>query len=109
MSIDQMTAPGFQPFVIAAGVLLGLIALEMLTVLLGAPLSHWFHVDHHGPPDHGYVGHPADHVHPEPRGTFGAMLDWLNVGRVPMIILLMVILAVFAAVGIALQTILASI
>src|SRR5258708_21905775 len=116
MSIDQMTAPGFLPFVIAAGVLLGLIALEMLTMLLGAPLSHWFHIDHadHAPPDHGieYAGHPgspADHVHPEPRGAFGTILDSLNLGRVPMIVLLMVILAVFAAAGIALQTILAAI
>jgi hypothetical protein len=114
MSIDQMTAPGFMPFVIAAGVLLGLIGLEIIMVLLGAPLSHWFHLDHHAPPDHGieYAGQPgspADHVPPEPRGTFGTVLDWLNVGRVPIIILLMVILAVFAAAGIALQSILASI
>ncbi len=115
MSIDQLTAPAFLPFVIAAGVLFGLIALEMLTVLFGAPLSHWFHFDHAAPPDHGieYAGHPsgspADHVPPEPRGGFGAVLDWLNVGRVPIIILLMVILAAFAAVGIALQSVAASI
>src|SRR5262249_38858287 len=120
MSIDQMTAPGFMPFVIAAGVLLGLIALEMLTMLLGAPLSHWFHFDHvdhvdhadHAPPSARgleFAGSPADHVHPEPRGAFGTVFDWLNAGRVPVIILLMVLLAMFSAAGIALQSILASI
>jgi hypothetical protein len=117
MSIDQMTHPGFMPFVIAAGVLLGLIAIELLTMLLGAPLSHWFHidhVDHHAPPAHGIEfagtpGSPADHVHPEPRGALGSMLGWLNVGRVPIIVLLMVILAAFAAVGIALQAIVAAV
>jgi hypothetical protein len=113
MSIDQMTAPAFLPFVIAAGVLLGLVALEMLTTLLGAPLSHWFHVDHadHAAPDHGvgHGDHADSHIDHGPRGSLGTMLGWLNVGRAPLMVLLMVVLATFAAAGIALQAILASI
>jgi hypothetical protein len=113
MSIDQLAAPGTMPFLIAAGVLFGLIALEMLTMLLGAPLSHWFHIDHAAPPDHGIeYAHPptspADHVPPEPRGTAGTVLDWLNVGRVPIVVLLMVVLAAFAAAGFFLQAVLAA-
>jgi membrane protein implicated in regulation of membrane protease activity len=124
MSIDQLAAPDFLPFLIAAGVLLGLIVLELVTMLLGAPLSHLFgHFDHLGMHHHG-VGHDwhaaggPDHGHahahhPEARGAdargpFSAMLDWINIGRVPFLVLLMVLLAAFAAVGIFIQTIAAS-
>src|SRR5262245_61088568 len=118
MSIDQLTVSGLLPFVIAAGVLLGLIVIEVVLLLLGASLTHVFgHGDHlalhgHGV-GHGHAAGGPDHGHahahhPEARGPFGAVLDWINIGRVPFLVLLMVLLAAFAAVGIFVQTIAAA-
>ena len=113
-----LAAPGFQPFTIAALVLLGLCAIEGVSMLIGHTVSGMvdslFHIDHadiHAPhfdlgvhPDHpGAVAHESsDSSHGNFLGTF---YDWLNAGRVPLLILLMAGLGAFAVSGLVLQTV----
>src|ERR1044072_1788514 len=103
---------GFQPFVIAGLVLVGLCLIEAVSLLLGHSLSGT--VDHLLGLDHGDVhvdvhAHDAHgsvlDVHPEmPHGNlFGSFYDWLNDGRVPLLILLMAALGAFSVVGLAIQ------
>jgi membrane protein implicated in regulation of membrane protease activity len=88
--MEMLLAPEFKPFAIASAMLLGLIAIEGITLVLGFSLSHFveksFHIEMHH--------HDADRV-------FG----WLNAGRVPILILIILALGYFAAAGFALQSI----
>lgn len=86
-----LLAPEAQPFAIAALILCGLIAVELISMFIGNPMSQWF--DHSG--------------HPEGEGyssLFGA-LDWLNAGRVPLMILIMLALGSFALTGFAITAV----
>src|SRR5688572_1360512 len=113
-----LTMTGFQPFSIAGLVLVGLCAVEMLSLMFGHSLSSTVdsmlgldmpeadaHLHAHVP--HGSVldiqtdAHAPTHA---PSGNlFGSFYDWLNAGRVPLMILLMAGLGAFAVVGLALQ------
>src|SRR5436190_8320158 len=112
-----LTELGFQSFVIAWLVLVGLCLIEVVSLVFGHSLSGA--VDHLLGLDHGDVhvdvhGHDAAHlnhggslldVHAEmpthtPGGNFfGSFYDWLNAGRVPLLILLMAALGAFSVVG----------
>jgi membrane protein implicated in regulation of membrane protease activity len=111
---DYLAAPGFQPFSIAALVLLGLCAVEGVSMLAGHSISgtidSLLHLDHaDAGADHVPLGHPSvlDHSGADqPNGNLlGTFYDWLNAGRVPLLILLMAGLGAFACVGLVLQTI----
>jgi membrane protein implicated in regulation of membrane protease activity len=82
-----LLAPEAQPFAIAALILCGLVAVELAGMLIGHPMSQWF--DHSGHPEGDGAG-----------AMFGA-LDWLNAGRVPILILIMLALGSFALIGFA--------
>ena len=115
---DYLAAPGFQPFTIAALVLLGLCAVEGVSLLIGHSLSglvdSLLHIDH---PDIHFDIHAPDHIplgHAEADSSdgdlahgnyFGTFYDWLNAGRVPLLILLMAGLGAFAVTGLLLQTV----
>jgi membrane protein implicated in regulation of membrane protease activity len=110
---DYLAAPGFQPFSIAALVLLGLCAVEGASMLFGHTISgmidHFLHLDH-GDVDHGPLGHPsvldrAGGDAAQHGNLLGTFYDWLNAGRVPLLILLMAALGAFAVVGLVLQTV----
>jgi membrane protein implicated in regulation of membrane protease activity len=111
-----LTEVGFQPFVIAGLVLVGLCLIETVSLVFGHSLSGA--VDHLLGLDHGDVhvdvhAHDAHHsvvdLHAElptdtPVGNlFGSFYDWLNAGRVPLLILVMAALGVFAVTGLAIQ------
>ena len=110
--------PDVAPFSIAALALLGLLLIEIVTLLLGKPLSALLDhaVGHDGVHlDHGHVeaasGTAIDHgphhgAKPEGQhqGPFGTALDWLNAGRVPLLVLIIALLAAFAGLGMVLQT-----
>jgi membrane protein implicated in regulation of membrane protease activity len=111
---DYLAAPGFQPFSIAALVLLGLCAVEGVSMLAGHSISgtidSLLHLDHpDAGADHVPLGHPSvlDHSGADqPNGNLlGTFYDWLNAGRVPLLILLMAGLGAFACVGLVLQTV----
>jgi membrane protein implicated in regulation of membrane protease activity len=107
-----LTEVGFQPFVIAGLVLVGLCLIEAVSLVFGHSLSgtvdHLLGLDHgdvhadvHGHEVHGSV---VD-LHAEmPDGNLlGSFYDWLNAGRVPLLILLMGGLGAFSVVGLAIQ------
>jgi hypothetical protein len=111
--------PDVAPFSIAALALLGLLLIEIVTLLLGKPLSALIdhavghdgvhldagHVEAGSALDHG-LDHSPHGAKPEGQhqGAFGTALDWVNAGRVPLLVLIIVVLAAFAALGIVLQT-----
>lgn len=109
-----LTEVGFQPFVIAGLVLVGLCAIETVSLVFGHSLSGA--VDHllgldtadadlHSPVPHGSVlDVHADTPTDAPAGNlFGSAYDWLNAGRVPLLVLLMAALGVFSVAGLAIQ------
>lgn len=108
-----LAAPGFQPFTIAALVLLGLCAVEGVSLLFGHSISGTIdsilHIDHPDMDADAHVDHAGAldlHGGDHPAGNFlGTFYDWLNAGRVPLLILLMAGLGAFAVTGLVLQTI----
>jgi membrane protein implicated in regulation of membrane protease activity len=103
-----LVSPAFAPFSIAALVMLGLLAIETASTLLGASASsllesvlgvHDVHVDlHHGVETDSHGGG----VH-APDGVFATAFDWLNAGRVPLLVLMMAAITCFAVVGMVVQ------
>src|SRR5689334_5174930 len=96
---DYLAAPGFQPFTIAALVLVGLCAIEGVSMLIGHTLSgmidqvlhidhadlHIDHIGHPGALDHSGSDSQSDQPHGNfPHGLLGTFYDWLNAGRVPL-------------------------
>ena len=81
-------APECAPFAIAAAVLAGLTAIEMLATVMGFSITELL-----GKPDfHGHDG-------------IAGYLSWLNLGGVPLLILLMLTLGFFAIAGFAVQAV----
>jgi membrane protein implicated in regulation of membrane protease activity len=110
-----LTEAGFQPFSIAGLVLVGLCLVEMVSLMIGHSLSSTvdslFGLDHpdadvHAADVHAHVMHggvPDLHADTPHGNLFGSFYDWLNAGRVPLLILLMAGLGAFAVVGLAIQ------
>lgn len=101
-------------FTISIGLMLGLFLMEtVLTMVVGAGVGHL--VDHalggahasphvpagHMAPVHGLTSHA--HVHGADSGQSGGVLGWLQLGRVPFMIWLVVLLTTFGLGGLALQ------
>ena len=99
--LQQLVAPGYAPFTIALGLLVGIVAIEGLSMIGGHSASHLFEtlfgVDAHDAPE-------ADATH----GALGSALDWLNIGRAPFLALFAAALGIFAACGFILQSVAAS-
>ncbi len=100
-----LAGPALFPFTLAAAVMAGLVAVEALSLLLGQSLSGL--VD-------GALGQGAGHevagggdltTAADADGTFSpaALMSWINLGRVPFLILLILGLAVFALAGFLVQ------
>jgi hypothetical protein len=111
--LSFLLSPEFQPFSIAGLVMIGLLAIEAISALFGAAAStaldtvlglHGVHVDLHpggeaqttGAVSHGGAVHGPD-------GPFATAFDWLNAGRVPLLVLMMAAIACFAVAGMVLQ------
>lgn len=86
----------FQPFLIAACVMAGLILIEVLSLLIGASIS-------------GILEGMAGIKALEDVDIFGVGLGWLNIGKVPFLALLILVLALFSAFGVAIQSLAASV
>jgi membrane protein implicated in regulation of membrane protease activity len=89
--LERLVAPEFEPFTIALVVLGGLIVIELVSMMVGHSASSILD---------GIIGN-------DPEGAvesyWGGGLDWLNRGRVPVLVLLMLLLTWFAVAGFALQ------
>jgi membrane protein implicated in regulation of membrane protease activity len=91
--MDLLLAPESRPFAVAALILIGLIGAESIAMLVGLSLSHWAH----GPADHA-AEHDGD-------SHLANAFDWLNTGRVPLLVLIMLALGAFAILGFAIQAV----
>jgi hypothetical protein len=78
------------PFLAALVLLLSIAAIEGAALLLGASLGGW--LDHFTP----HLEHGAD-------GLFDAWLGWLHVGKMPILVLLVILLTAFAMIGFTLN------
>ncbi len=91
-----LTDPHIVPFTVAGCVMVGLVAFEGLSLLVGHSLSgivdHWMEIEG------GHVEVDAHDV-----GSPASWLSWVNVGRVPFLILLILALAAFSLGGLILQ------
>ncbi|MBM3503102.1 MAG: DUF1449 family protein [Alphaproteobacteria bacterium] len=106
--MEQLATSPFLPFSVAGLVAVGLTVVEIATSLVGKPLSA---VVHELGLDHGALDHDigaADGLAGS-KGLVAKSLDWLNVGRVPLLILLLLLTATFAASGLVIQGIAGSI
>src|SRR4051794_31596068 len=91
-AIDALLAADVRPFAVAAAIMVALGAIELLTSLVGFSISHYVgkdvHLDSEGDGGDG--------------GIAGLML-WINAGRVPLLILIMLALGLFSIAGFLLQ------
>lgn len=85
--MDLLFAPETRPFGIAGLVLVGLVLLELAGAMAGVSASHLV--------DKGIGHHDGD----DASGFVGGALAWLNPGRVPILVLLMLALGGFSALG----------
>jgi len=80
-------APETSPFLVSALVMIVIAIIEGVGLVAGVSASHW--LDHLLPDQHGAEGLPD------------SWLGWLHVGRVPILVLIVVLLASFSIVGFA--------
>ena len=103
-----LASPELRPFTIAALVMIGILGIEVVSTLMGASASTFLHAlfGLHGGVaaslDHGTATHGGGVMHGA-GGVFGTAFDWLNAGRVPILVLMVAALACFAAAGMVVQ------
>jgi membrane protein implicated in regulation of membrane protease activity len=95
-----LISPAFQPFTIAALVVLGLLAVEIVTALFGVAISSL--LDSSLGIEAGSGAAQPGGVHGVD-GPFATAFDWLNAGRVPVLVLIIAAIACFAVTGMAVQ------
>lgn len=100
-----LAAPHNLPFAVALGIMLGLSLLEVLSTLFGAALSQL--LDTVVPEVDGLLGDVDLAAQSSSLSSLPEMaaqlLVWINLGRVPALILLLLFLTGFGCVGVALQ------
>jgi len=89
--MSLLFAPECTPFAIAATMLVGLTAIEILALLLGFSISEMIGKPH-APHADGHEG-------------VAGLLSWLNVGGVPILILILMVLGFFAMTGFVIQAV----
>jgi Protein of unknown function (DUF1449) len=86
---DILLAPEVRPFAIAAAIMMALGAIELLTTLIGFSLAELAGKD---------VAVEADS-----HNGLGGLFLWINAGRLPLLILIILALGVFSILGFLLQ------
>lgn len=99
MMMETWVQPGTAPFWVALLTVIGIGVVELVSVLSGASVSALLD-DSFGPHD---FGHHASGDHEA--SLLGAWSSWLNAGGVPLLVLIVVLLAAFAAFGFAIQAV----
>jgi uncharacterized membrane protein len=85
--MDLFLAAETSPFLVSALVMIAIAVLEGVGLVAGVSATHW--LDHMLPQAHGG------------EGMTDSWLGWLHVGRVPMLVIIVVLLASFSIVGFA--------
>jgi hypothetical protein len=86
---DILLAPDVRPFAIAAAIMVALGAIELLTTLVGFSLAE-------------LVGKDVA-VEADSHNGLGGLFLWINAGRLPLLILIILALGVFSIEGFLLQ------
>ena len=86
---DLLLAPDVRPFAIAAGIMLALGGIELLTTLVGFSISELLGKDFA--------------VEADSDSGLGGMFLWVTAGRVPLLILIILALGMFSIAGFFLQ------
>lgn len=109
--IETLTAPGNAPFVVALLVMLGLAIVECVALFTGFSLNDMvdeFVVPHSGVESLGHAT-GMEATGPEAAGLVGRFLAWLYIGKVPVLMVLIVLLTVFGVVGLVTQGVIRSV
>jgi membrane protein implicated in regulation of membrane protease activity len=88
--LEHLLAPEVRPFAIAAVAIVVVGGVEVLSMLIGASLSE-------------LLGNAIDFDHPE--GGLLSAISWINVGGVPFLIFLLILLGAFSITGFLIQDI----
>ena len=88
---DILLAPDVRPFAIAAAIMLTLGVIEMLTTMVGFSISE-------------LVGHDFG-LNSDSHTGIGGLFLWINAGRLPLLILIILALGIFSIAGFLLQAI----
>jgi hypothetical protein len=86
---DILLAPDVRPFAVAAAIMAAVGAIELLTTLLGFSIGE-------------FVGNDVA-VEADSHDTLGGLFLWINAGRLPLLILIILVLGVFSIEGFLLQ------
>ncbi|GAB6842491.1 hypothetical protein HNR00_004293 [Methylorubrum rhodinum] len=97
--MSALVGPGLFPFTLAALVMAGLVLVEAFSLLLGQSASGLLD----GAIGHDAVGEGVGAADASEGLSPAALLSWINLGRVPFLILLILALALFALAGLILQ------
>jgi hypothetical protein len=86
---DILLAPDVRPFAISAAIMVALGGIELLTMIVGFSISELIGKDFS--------------LETESHSAIGGLFLWINAGRLPLLILLILALGVFAIAGFLLQ------
>jgi hypothetical protein len=88
---DILLAPDVRPFAISAAIMVALGGIELLTMIVGFSISELIGKDFA--------------LETESHSAIGGLFLWINAGRLPLLILLILALGVFAIAGFLLQAV----
>src|SRR5213075_609148 len=88
---DILLAPDVRPFAISAAIMVTLGGIELLTMIVGFSISELIGKDFA--------------LETESHSAIGGLFLWINAGRLPLLILMILALGVFAISGFLLQAI----
>jgi hypothetical protein len=88
---DILLAPDVRPFAISAAIMVTLGGIELLTMIVGFSISELIGKDFA--------------LETESHSAIGGLFLWINAGRLPLLILLILALGVFAIAGFLLQAV----
>jgi membrane protein implicated in regulation of membrane protease activity len=89
--LEHVMSPEVRPFAIAAAMIVIVGSIEIISMLVGASLSEM-------------LGTNIDFGHPSDNGVINA-ISWINVGGVPLLIFLLLMLGAFSITGFLIQDI----
>lgn len=84
-----LSDPAFRPFVVSGGVVLAIALCELIGLVIGV----------------GFFDLVEDMLPIDDLPGDGGFFSWLGIGEVPFMVILIVVLALFSSVGIALQSV----
>jgi len=89
--VDVLLAPDVRPFAVAAAIVIVVAGIELLTTMAGFSLGQIF-------------GKEVD-LHVESESPIAGLFLWVNAGRVPLLIFILLALGIFSVEGFFLQAI----